>query len=152
MNDEEFDAFLASCCQALAVKQAELDGRYGLTAQRRWHFDDHEGVLIFFGDDGRAQLRFAVTPIGTYAANQETWKWAWANGHIEQPLRDKAQALQGLFGVTDYECFIEAEPFAVDEGMAWELAAAAVHQLGALGCYRAPNREIQLFLALDRLL
>lgn len=148
MTELEFDAFLADCATALQTRQAALEAEHGLSRMTRWQFDEHDGTLTFFRD-GRAHLCFEVTPIGTWSSTQDSWKWAWANGHLHEPLRSRALPLRALREHTDYDCFAEAEPFPADEVMAWELAAAAVAELGALGCYRAPNRETWLFLALD---
>lgn len=149
MNEAEFDRFMADCVARLQHKQDALQASHGLSRHERWHFDEHTGVLSFLDAGGEASLRFATTPIGTFSSTQETWKWAWANGHVHLPLRQRAEALKNLAGRTDYQCFIDEDAFAVDAGMAWELAAAGVEQLGALGCYRAPHRETWLFLALD---
>ena len=109
-------------------------------------------MLCFMSQDGREQLRFRVTPIGTYASAQETWKWAWANAKLPQVVRERAELLKTLRERTDYDCFADAEAFTADDIMAWELAAAAVESLDALGCYRAPNRDTWLFLALEEAL
>lgn len=149
MTEAEFEDFLQQCTDELRGKQARLEAEYGLGKMGRWKLDHHEGVLDFFDAQGSHRLRFPVVPLGTWASVPETWKWGWANSHIEAPLRDKAAVLKELAAITDYELFADAEPVAADEGMAWELAAVAVHHLQAIGCYRAPNRETFLFLALQ---
>lgn len=150
MNDEQFDQLLRACSQTLTAKQALLESHYGLAGMARWSFDRARQALDFHAADGSRRVSFAVTPIGTFSATQETWKWAWANGHLEQPLRDKAAAFKELAGRTDYDLFTDAEAFQVDAGMAWELAALAVEHIDAIGCYRAPNRDTWLFLALEQ--
>ena len=40
------------------------------------------------------------------------------------------------------------ESFDADENMAWELAAMAVAQLGAVGCYRGSAAHLWVFLAI----
>ncbi|MGH8492474.1 MAG: DUF6882 domain-containing protein [Moraxellaceae bacterium] len=152
MNEDEFEAFLAASATALEQKQAELEKRHGLSSMGRWKLDHHEGHLDFLDELGRRQLRFATTPIGTFAQNRDSWKWAWANDKIEQPWRGRADKLRGLYEKTEYDLFNEEGEFAVDAVMSWELAAMAVAHLGALGCYRAPNREVFLFLALDEVI
>lgn len=150
MNEAEFDQLLLDCSEALKTKQARLESHFGLGSMGRWFFDQHRGALDFFAADGARQVSFSVTPIGTYSTTQDTWKWAWANGHLEQPLRDKAAAFKELAERTDYELFADAEPIQVDAGMAWELAALSVAHIDAIGCYRAPNRDTWLFLALEQ--
>ncbi len=150
MNEVEFDQLLADCSATLKTKQARLESHFGLSGMRRWFFDHHRGAIDFFAADGSRKVSFAVTPIGTYSSGQDSWKWAWANGHLEQPLRDKAAVFKELAERTDYDLFAEAEPIQADAGMAWELAALAVAHIDAIGCYRAPNRETWLFLALEQ--
>lgn len=152
MTEVEFDALLQRCSEALKAKQADLETRYGLSRMSRWQFDPHRSALDFFADDGSRQVSFTVTPVGTYSTTQDSWKWAWANGHLEQPLRDKAAAFKALAASTGYDLFADAEPIQVDAVMAWELAGLAVAHIDALGCYRAPNRETWLFLALEHAL
>ncbi len=152
MNDEQFEAFIADCAQALQAKQALLQSQFGLDRFSRWQLEQDSSVLCFMAQDGREQLRFRVTPIGTYASAQETWKWAWANSKLPQATRERAERVKVLRERTDYDCFADAEAFTADDTMAWELAAAAVESLGALGCYRAPNRDTWLFLALEEAL
>lgn len=149
MNEEQFERFIADCAQALQAKQALLQSQFGLDRFTRWQLEQDASVLCFMTQDGRDQLRFRVTPIGTYARAQETWKWAWANAKLPQAVRERAEQLKALRDKTDYDCFADVEAFTVDDTMAWELAAASVATLDALGCYRAPNRDTWLFLALE---
>ena len=152
MNEAQFEAFIADCAQALQARQALLQSRFGLDRFSRWQLEQDSSVLCFLTQDGREQLRFRVTPIGTYASAQETWKWAWANSKLPQAVRERAERFKALRDKTDYDCFADPETFTADDTMAWELAAAAVELLDALGCYRAPNRDTWLFLALEEAL
>lgn len=149
MNDIEFNRLLAYCVEELKQKQHDLDLAYGLSAAARWQFEAEEGVLVFMDERGQALHRFSVTPIGTFAAQKDSWKWAWANGHLPQSLRGKAGRIKSLQAETDFDLFTNPDDFSVDEAMAWELAAISVQFLGALGCYRTPNRDTYLFLALE---
>lgn len=149
MNEDEFEAFLEASTAALQQKQEALEKQYSLSKMGRWTLDHHEGHLDFLDELGRRKLRFVTTPIGTFASKRESWKWAWANDKIEKPWRERADKLRSLYEKTEYDLFREEDEFAVDEVMAWELAAMAVAHLGALGCYRAPNRDVLLFLALE---
>jgi hypothetical protein len=152
MNEEQFEVFITDCAQALQAKQALLQSQFGLDRFSRWQLEQDSSVLCFLTQDGREQLRFRVTPIGTYASAQETWKWAWANAKLPQTARERAERLKALREQTDYDCFADGEAFTADDTMAWELAAAAVASLNAVGCYRAPNRDTWLFLALEEAL
>jgi hypothetical protein len=118
MNDEQFDAYLATCTQALAAKQAAIVAEHADFAELSWQLDAAV-TQIHFNDGSGERLRFGVTAIGTYAAAQETWKWSWANSKLPQAARDSAEVLKNLQAVTDYDCFADTEAFAVDDAMAW---------------------------------
>lgn len=152
MNEDDFDQFVETCLQELKAKQATLEAQYGLGGMGRWHIDQDQQSLDFFDASNELKIRFSVTPIGSFAANTETWKWAWANPHIKPAMREKAATLKTLHDKTEYDLFKDDGMFESDMVMAWELAAMAVNHLGALGCYKAPNQETHLFLALDAVL
>lgn len=152
MNEDDFDRFVDTCVQELKDKQALLEAQYGLGGMGRWWIDQEKQSLDFFDAQDVLKIRFSITPIGSFAASKETWKWAWANSHIKAPLREKAGALKELHARTGYDLFNDDGLFEADMAMAWELAAMAVHHLGGLGCYKAPNQETHLFLALDAVL
>jgi hypothetical protein len=150
MNEEEFFQLLEQCSEELRHKQAIVEAQYGLRHLNRWHLDQNQQALLFLNTEGKVSTQFPVTPIGTYSSSKETWKWAWANPFIAKPLQEKAAPLKALYEKTDFELFTDKEEFSVDEGMAWELAAISVQHLNAIGCYRAPNKETFLFLALEK--
>lgn len=150
MNEAHFESYLVACTQALAAKQAAIIAEHADFAELSWQLDAAV-THMRFRDGAGERLRFGVTAIGTFAAAQETWKWAWANSKLPQDARERAEVLKNLQADTDYDCFTDAEAFAVDDAMAWELAAASVAYLGADGCFRARNRDTWLFLALHRL-
>lgn len=150
MTEDEFDAYLEECSAELRDKQAYLQAAYGLGQMGRWALNQEAGILDFFDAADTHRLRFPVTPIGTWASVPETWKWAWANDRIEKGWREKAAVLKGLHAETDFDLFQEEKALEADEVMAWELVAVAIRYLGAQGCYRAPNRDVYLFLALGQ--
>jgi hypothetical protein len=60
-----------------------------------WGYDVPSGVLTF-GDT----LQFDAPLLGSFAENNASWLWAWANRHIERPdsnrsLADRVRALAG---------------------------------------------------------
>ncbi|WP_411380469.1 DUF6882 domain-containing protein [Pseudomonas sp. MPB26] len=140
MTDHEFEAFLAQVMDELSLKQTELGRTYGLGEMARWWFEQATGVVQFFDDNDRLAVVAEVLSVGSFSAKFNTWKWAWSNPSVEPALREAALPLKQLQAITGREIFGSDEAFAVhDEGMAWELTAAAVHHLQAQGCYRAPS-------------
>ncbi|MGH8446231.1 MAG: DUF6882 domain-containing protein [Solimonas sp.] len=140
MTEEQFHAYLDLVTEALRVKQDALVRQHGFGTFHRWWFEQERAALQFFDKDDRLLLEADVVSIGSFAPSTKTFKWAWANASVLPALRDKARAVRELEAHTGLELFRLEEAFEVDgEGMAWELTAMAVHQLGALGAYRAPS-------------
>lgn len=151
MTDDEFEQFLAQAKSELDRKQHSLEQTHGLGGHARWAFDQHEGRLQFLDQHGAIQLSADVVIIGSFVAASNSWRWAWANETIMPNLRAQSEALKALAQHTSMDLFAQQQTFVIDgEGMAWELAAMAVKQLGALGCYRGPsaNGQTAVFFAL----
>ena len=71
--------------------------------------------------------------------------WSWSNDAVLPALRQLAESLKSLEDITGLEVFGQAKPFDADVPMAWKLAAICVKHLGALGCYRGPSADSELF-------
>ena len=147
MKDEEFEAFLADALGELETKQDALTSRWGFGGFSRYLFDQPTATLQLIDAGGALRLRCSALPIGSHSARSGTWKWAWANESLLEPLRAEAGRLRELHGITGLPIFasptVNAKP-----DMAWEIAAMSVKHLGALGCYRAPGRDSDLYLAI----
>jgi hypothetical protein len=139
MTDEEFDTFLAKANDELESKQAELNSTYRLGEMKRWWFEQQGAKLQFFDGNDRLAVEGGVVGIGSYSPKSSSWMWAWSNPTFLPELREKALPLKRLEALTGLDLFGNEGTFSISgEAMAWELAAMAVHELGALGCYRAP--------------
>jgi hypothetical protein len=153
MTDHEFDRFVRAAMTELSQKQDFLTAQYGLGHFARWHLDQETETLAFFDAAGRKALRAEVTHIGSYATNSGTWKWAWSNEGVLPHVRRRAEPLKELAAVTGLHMFAEQAAVAVDENIAWELAAVSARHLDALGVYRAPSasRPLATFLAITEI-
>ena len=139
MTDAEFGQLLKEAQAELDQKQDALQSDYLLGSLPRWWFDQTTEKLNFEDEYGHVLLEADVIDIGSFSPKSKTWKWAWSNDSVLPGLREKAVRLKELEAVTGFEIFGSSDAFAVDEPMAWELAALAVKHLGAVGCYRAPS-------------
>jgi hypothetical protein len=120
---------------------------YHLGSYASYWFDQPSGTLEFRDGEGTPRVGATVVPIGSHAPAAGTWMWAWANESIVPNLRTKAEALRRLSGATGMELF-DRPTISVTEEMPWELTAIAVHQLHALGAYRAPGERSDLYMAI----
>src|SRR5262245_20201752 len=98
MSDDEFSDFLAACRAELKQKQASF--QENISGDRTWSYELDDCSLTI-GDK-----RFAMTPIGTHSAKQQTWLWAWANEEFPKKARNAARGLQRLHNVTGFRVFL----------------------------------------------
>jgi hypothetical protein len=147
MDDVQLGEFVASCVQRLQQKQSELSAR-GLGLCDRFEVDLASGKLRFY--DGQQLAVVAdVTPIGTHAAKNESWQWAWANKSFPDDVRERAAKLKELALQTALPAFNE-RTLEVDEAQTWQLVAMACEHLGALGTYDFPTRNARMYVAIER--
>ena len=140
MTDEAFYAFLNTCRDELAVKQASFQKL--IAGAPRWHYDMVEESLVF------GEMTFGMTPIGTFSPGHQTWLWAWANEDFPEVARAASRQIQGLHDVTGFRVFInEGIEASLDD--AQDFTALAVHQLDAIAFFRSPaeGEEPDLYLA-----
>ncbi len=149
MDDVQLGEFVAGCVQRLHQKQSELSAR-GLGLSDRFEVDLASGKLRFFlGPE--LTLEADVTPIGTHAARNESWLWAWANKSFPDDVRERAAKLKELAAQTALEAFLE-RTLEVDQAQTWQLVAMACEYLGALGTYDFPTKNARMYVAIDHIL
>ncbi|WP_448650365.1 DUF6882 domain-containing protein [Pseudomonas fluorescens] len=154
MLQQTFESLLETAMAALRNKQEQLHRDYGLGNMARWWLDQETATVQFFDEDDRLAVEAQVLNIGSFSPRHCSWLWAWSNPTVFPALREKALPLKQLQTLAGAECFGAEEAITLeDEGMAWELAAVAVHHLNALGCYRAPTPPDgpTIFLAITHL-
>lgn len=134
MSEDPFDVLIETAMAELMSKQESLQQQYGLGGMARWWLDQDPGSLSFLDELDGEIVRALIINIGSFAPNRSSWKWAWSNPAVPDPLRQRALPLKELQAITGFELFGEKEAFSVeDEAMAWELAALAVQHLNAVG-------------------
>ena len=138
---------MSESVEELEGKQDKLQKEFGLGNHADFLFDQATGALDFKDASGAVRVRAQVIPVGSFSERSETWQWAWANESLLPAMRDRSQECRRLEATTGFAVFgqpvLNAGP-----DMPWELAAMAVRQLDALGCYRAPSSGGALFLAI----
>ncbi|MDC0601626.1 hypothetical protein OAP14_01220, partial [Aliiglaciecola sp.] len=136
MDDEEFQSFIDSSYDDLEKKQSYLENQFGLGHFERYDLEPKNERIIFRSSDGK-KVQANFIPIGTFSPGSGSWMWGWNNSAFTDSLRVKAESLKLLSEITGFEMF--SNPTSeVDEDMAWEMVAMAVHTLKSEGVYRAP--------------
>jgi hypothetical protein len=146
MDDDEFQSFLDSSFDDLEKKQSYLENEFGLGHFDRYDLEPENERIIFSSANGK-KVQANFIPIGTFSPENSSWKWAWSNPAFSNSLRIKAEKLKLLSEITGFEMF--SNPTSeVDEDMAWEMVAMAVHALKSQGVYRAPANNLWYFYGL----
>lgn len=147
----DFYAYIDACVALLEQKQAALLAQFNMGKKARWWFDPASSLLSLY-DDPKVKIDISaqVVVLGSYAADESTWLWGFANATLSEQQRAACTPVQELaerFGVED---FTLAEAFEIDPGMAWELAAMACDKLNLLGVYRTSGslNQHQWFLGI----
>lgn len=147
----DFYAYIDACVAVLEQKQAALLAQFNMGKQARWWFDPAQSLLSLYNDPkAKIDISAQVVVLGSYCAEDSTWLWGFANTTLTAQQRaacTPVQALAERFGVEDFSL---AEAFAIDPGMAWELAAMACETLGLMGVYRTSGslNQHQWFLGI----
>ncbi|MDC7220645.1 MAG: hypothetical protein PQJ59_11985 [Spirochaetales bacterium] len=151
MTEQELQAYAERCSDKLDSKQKKLRDKYGLSGRDEYRLDLETRQLVF-EKDGKEFCRFTIIIIGSLAPVSKNWLWGWGNESLSREMRDKSALLKGLYEETGFDLFRTAT-FKADPNLARELAALAVHHLGAEGLYRVPGGkdqtgDIMIYLAL----
>ncbi len=137
-SDDEFFAFLDACRRELTTKQHLFLQR--IAGCDRWLYDLADNSLTL------GNMRFAITAIGTFSPDRQTWLWAWANPDYPTVAREASRQLQSLFGATGFRVFV-TEGIEASSADAQDFATMAVHQLDGIGFFRCPSDGPTLYLA-----
>lgn len=142
MSDKEFFTFLAACQDELREKQKRFQERIANASQ--WSYGMAVRSLMI-GD-----VRFPMTPIGTFNPENQSWLWAWANESFPEQARDDSRRIQGLHTVTGFRVFTDPG-IGASPNDAEDFVALAAHHLGAIGFFRCSTEEALLYLAVHEL-
>jgi hypothetical protein len=137
MSDEQFSAFIAVCRDELTRLQSQFQERIRGSGQWFYNLSD---CTLRIGD-----ISFPITPIGTHSPERQSWLWAWANEEFPLRAREASKSIRALQTLTGFRAFTSPSIGASDSE-AQDLAALAVHCLGAIGIFRVPGTPT-LFLA-----
>lgn len=147
MTNDEFDRYLEDALDELEVKQQSLATAYGLGEHERFVVDYEDLTLAFF--EGERPCAIArILPVATHIPNKRSFRWAWANNMLPQPVRELSKAVMELHALTGFELFAQ-ETIECDESMAWEIAALACKCLGKAGAYRIPHATLNGYVLIE---
>jgi len=93
LTSPEFDAAADAAVQRMLARQQAFDSEWFPDGYQSWSCDQGEGVIRFLKRDGTGiQARAQI--LGSYAADSETWEWAWNNPHVNEELSRDARVVR----------------------------------------------------------
>lgn len=138
--------FVDTCYSELEVKQNKIQEDFDIGSFDEYRYDQEQEILQF-KNANEVIIEFNVIFIGTWSKKKKDWLWAWANSSMTDNVKQKALSLKKLHHITGFHIF-ENSSLEADEITAWELAALSVHVLEAIGLYKIPGDDSDLFIAL----
>ena len=144
-DDSALNAFAARCMEELQAKQDALMSAHRLQSYDRCWFDQEAKTIRFMQGEAAGPV-FQVVIIGSWSEKASTWMWGWANPSLPRAARIDSLQIRDLASGSGFSTFNE-QALRADELKAQELAAMAVHYLGAIGMHRVPSGELFTYLA-----
>jgi hypothetical protein len=121
-------------------RQVKLDR---LAGDADWWLDQDQGTITL------GELVAPVQFIGTEADHPHTWRWAWANPHVDPPLSLRVQELRTMGQHDGVPEFVDAE-FPLTQWMTGHaISIAVVGTLEGDAYYRAPYPGGAVFVMLQ---
>ena len=141
-----WDAWADECFAALKQKQGALVEQHDINSYARWDYEQETARLIF-SDEGRADLVADIEFVGTLSTVSNTWKWAWANFSLLEPVRSRIAAVRDVGEARDYPHLL-VPLWLADESDGWCMAGVAAEVMGALGAYRVPSDQGFIYMVI----
>jgi hypothetical protein len=122
----------------LLTKQGQLETEQQLGAWPRYDYDLEHGSLTF-SDESGPRVVAEVEAVGTTSAKD--WLWSWANESLPRSSTGAAPQVRA-FGAEHRidELVSRSVKAEKPEQLGWELMAAAVKVVEAMGGYKCPAK------------
>jgi len=146
----EFKKLLAVSMEELRLKTEGHRAGWRLGQSKRWDIDQSVGDLIFTFDDGM----IATCPaqiIGSFAANENSWLWAWANPSIVESLKHDSLRVKD-YGQEHQVGRLTSPGWRATEADAWDMAALACKLCDSQGIYRGPAGPSFVFISFGKVI
>lgn len=106
---------------------------WGLGTAKRWDIDQRRGIISWTFEDRIAEAPVQV--LGSWNAAAGTWRWAWADHSVSDPLAEASARVREWGAERDHPALSRGLIETDEEGAA-TLATLAFRISGATGFYR----------------
>jgi hypothetical protein len=147
MAEPRFVALVTAAHEYLTARQDYLKDRFGLSRYERWDWDDARGAVVF-SDGGVPRVIAPSQLVGSVSPRSGTWRWAWANEHVDFRLRRDLDEVR-RYGEHHAIWQLTTASWEADETDGWEMTSITAYILQAKGAYRMPSDRLLSFAIFD---
>jgi len=143
----EADKYLGEATAEFNTKQEALRRDWRFDAYKQWGYDQYSGVLKLDFADG-AQFCADGQILGSYAAANHSWEWAWNNPNVEVPMTRDSQLVQQLGERLGIAYLVTGKvPVPTEEFVSY-LCAIGIKATDSIGVFRGKAGPIAVLITL----
>lgn len=143
MEEITFEHLLATSYEYLNEQQDKCNEKFLLGVHQNWFYDQETGLLSF-SNNKKDCIRFRFESVGSISYISNTWLWSWANSYVLPNTATDILKVKRFGEEHGFEKLFEKK-WDADIYDGWEMTAISAYLLKAMGAYRAPNEEENIF-------
>jgi hypothetical protein len=132
----------------MAPRQEKFIAETGVGAFKGYYYDQKRGV-IWFHNDGQIGVEAEMVVVGTDAKRSRTWLWSWANPSVDTRCSQPCLSVKQYGQKHGFKKLVTPK-WSCDEHAGRELMTITGMILNAVGAYRCPSENGNLYLVLMR--
>lgn len=143
----EADKYLGEAAAEFNTKQNMLRRDWRFDAYKQWRYDQFSGILKLDFADG-AEFCADAQILGSYAAANHSWEWAWNNPNVEVPMTRDSQLVKQLGERLGIAYLVSGTVLAPTEEFVSFLCAIGIKATDSIGAFRGKAGPIAVVLTL----
>jgi hypothetical protein len=143
----EADKYLGEATTEFNTKQEALRRDWRFDAYKNWGYDQFSGILKLDFEDG-AQFSADGQILGSYAAGNHSWEWAWNNPHVEAAMTRDSQLVKKTGERQGVTYLVTGMVPAPTEEFVSYLCAVGLKATDSIGVFRGKAGPIAVMITL----
>jgi len=143
----EADRFLGKATEEFNKKQEALRRDWRFDSYKQWGYDQFSGILKLDFEDG-SQFNADGQILGSYAAGDHSWEWAWNNPNVEAAMTRDSQLVKQLGERLGISYLVAGKVPVPGEKFVSYLCAIGLKATDSIGLFRGKAGPIDVMLTL----
>ena len=143
----EADKYLGEATAEFNTKQEALRREWRFDTYKNWGYDQFSGILRLDFADG-AQFNADGQILGSYAAGNHSWEWAWNNPHVETAMTRDSQMVKEAGKRLGISYLVTGMVPAPNEEFVSYLCAIGLKATNSIGVFRGKAGPIAVMIIL----